>query len=126
MQPLDTEHDIFLPRRPASQTLGANGVSPVSVLVDCVRPTTSHGRQTKVALRCSDEEELLLLQAKAQSLNLCARSIQDAWVLLAVVFVHVLIFYCFRGRTQVAAGSRTVLGIGPGVCSPTLAFFSRT
>ncbi|KAF9785969.1 PTH2-domain-containing protein [Thelephora terrestris] len=52
--------------------------------------------QTKVALRCSDEEELLLLQAKAQSLNLCARSIQDA------------------GRTQVAAGSRTVLGIGPG------------
>ncbi|KAF9647493.1 peptidyl-tRNA hydrolase II, partial [Thelephora ganbajun] len=52
--------------------------------------------QTKIALRCSDEEELLLLQAKAQSLNLCARSIQDA------------------GRTQVAAGSRTVLGIGPG------------
>jgi peptidyl-tRNA hydrolase len=35
-------------------------------------------RQTKVALRCSDEEELLLLQAKAQSLNLCARTIQDA------------------------------------------------
>lgn len=34
--------------------------------------------QTKVALRCSDEEELLLLQAQAQSLNLCARSIQDA------------------------------------------------
>lgn len=35
-------------------------------------------RQTKVALRCCDEEELVLLQAKAQSLNLCARSIQDA------------------------------------------------
>ncbi|ESK98459.1 peptidyl-trna hydrolase 2 [Moniliophthora roreri MCA 2997] len=52
--------------------------------------------QTKVALRCSNEEELLTLQAQAQSLNLCARSIQDA------------------GRTQIAAGSRTVLGIlGP-------------
>lgn len=50
-------------------------------------------RQTKIALRCSSEEELLTLQAQAQSLNLCARSIQDA------------------GRTQIAAGSRTVLGI---------------
>jgi len=39
---------------------------------------TLRDRQTKVALRCSDEEELLLLQAKAQSLNICARSIQDA------------------------------------------------
>jgi len=52
--------------------------------------------QTKIALRCSSEEDLLVLQAQAQSLKLCARSIQDA------------------GRTQVAAGSRTVLGIGPG------------
>jgi PTH2 family peptidyl-tRNA hydrolase len=52
--------------------------------------------QTKVALRCEHEEELLLLEAQAQSLNLCARSIQDA------------------GKTQIAAGSRTVLGIiGP-------------
>ncbi|TFY72648.1 hypothetical protein EVG20_g358 [Dentipellis fragilis] len=51
--------------------------------------------QTKVALKCDDEDELLLLQAQAQSLNLCARSIQDA------------------GRTQIAAGSRTVLGVGP-------------
>ncbi|KAJ3828516.1 peptidyl-tRNA hydrolase [Lentinula raphanica] len=52
--------------------------------------------QAKIALKCSSEEELLTLQAQAQSLNLCARSIQDA------------------GRTQVAPGSRTVLGIiGP-------------
>ncbi|KAF9448526.1 PTH2-domain-containing protein [Macrolepiota fuliginosa MF-IS2] len=52
--------------------------------------------QTKVALRCSGENELLELQAQARGLNLCARSIQDA------------------GRTQIAAGSRTVLGIaGP-------------
>ncbi|KAH9996585.1 peptidyl-tRNA hydrolase PTH2-domain-containing protein [Russula vinacea] len=51
--------------------------------------------QTKIALRCDSEDEMLLLQAQAQSLNICARSIQDA------------------GRTQIAAGSRTVLGIGP-------------
>jgi len=52
--------------------------------------------QTKVALRCEHEEELLLLETQAQNLNLCARSIQDA------------------GKTQIAAGSRTVLGIiGP-------------
>ncbi|KZW02149.1 PTH2-domain-containing protein [Exidia glandulosa HHB12029] len=52
--------------------------------------------QAKIALQCSSEEELLMLQAVAKSLNLCARSIQDA------------------GRTQIAAGSTTVLGIGPG------------
>ncbi|KIK71296.1 hypothetical protein GYMLUDRAFT_33439 [Collybiopsis luxurians FD-317 M1] len=52
--------------------------------------------QTKIALKCQSEEELLTLQAQAESLDLCARSIQDA------------------GRTQIAAGSRTVLGIaGP-------------
>ncbi|KLO20534.1 PTH2-domain-containing protein [Schizopora paradoxa] len=52
--------------------------------------------QTKVALRCDSEDDLDLLEASARSLNLCARSIHDA------------------GRTQIAAGSRTVLGIGPG------------
>ncbi|KAJ7071234.1 PTH2-domain-containing protein [Mycena amicta] len=52
----------------------------------------------KSVVRCESEDELLLLQAQAQSLNLCARSIQDA------------------GRTQIAAGSTTVLGIaGPRV-----------
>ncbi|KAJ6519610.1 peptidyl-tRNA hydrolase [Mycena sanguinolenta] len=50
----------------------------------------------KSVVRCSDEDALLLLQGQAQSLNLCARTIQDA------------------GRTQIAAGSTTVLGIaGP-------------
>lgn len=39
-------------------------------------------RQTKVTLRCEREEELLLLEAQAKSLNLCARSIQDAYVFL--------------------------------------------
>ncbi|KAI5991512.1 peptidyl-tRNA hydrolase, partial [Pisolithus albus] len=51
--------------------------------------------QAKIALRSSSEDELLELEAIAKSLNLCARSILDA------------------GRTQIAAGSRTVLGIGP-------------
>ncbi|GAA94594.1 uncharacterized protein L969DRAFT_96221 [Mixia osmundae IAM 14324] len=51
--------------------------------------------QAKIALKCDSEDELLLLQAQALSLGLCARTIQDA------------------GRTQIAAGSTTVLGIGP-------------
>ncbi|MCJ1280794.1 hypothetical protein MMC26_000111 [Xylographa opegraphella] len=52
--------------------------------------------QAKVALQCRTEEELLTLQAQALSLGLCARVIRDA------------------GRTQIASGSATVLGIGPG------------
>ncbi|KAG2414844.1 peptidyl-tRNA hydrolase 2 [Aspergillus terreus] len=52
--------------------------------------------QAKIALQTKSEEELQLLQAQAISLGLCARVIQDA------------------GRTQIASGSRTVLGIlGP-------------
>jgi len=54
------------------------------------------GGQAKVALQVKNEEDMLLLQAQALSLGLCARVIQDA------------------GRTQIASGSRTVLGIlGP-------------
>ncbi|MCJ1238128.1 hypothetical protein MMC14_006117 [Varicellaria rhodocarpa] len=60
-----------------------------------LRRWTSLG-QAKVALQCRSEEELLTLQAQALSLGLCARIIHDA------------------GRTQIAAGSMTVLGIGPG------------
>ncbi|KAI0757233.1 peptidyl-tRNA hydrolase PTH2-domain-containing protein [Daedaleopsis nitida] len=52
--------------------------------------------QAKIALKANSEDELLELEAVAKSLNLAARSILDA------------------GRTQIAAGSRTVLGIGPG------------
>ncbi|CBF85966.1 aminoacyl-tRNA hydrolase PTH2 [Aspergillus nidulans FGSC A4] len=52
--------------------------------------------QAKIALQIKSEEEMQLLQAQAVSLGLCARVIQDA------------------GRTQIASGSRTVLGIlGP-------------
>ncbi|KAF8420082.1 peptidyl-tRNA hydrolase PTH2-domain-containing protein [Tirmania nivea] len=51
--------------------------------------------QTKIALKGDDEEELVILQAQAQSLGITAKIIHDA------------------GRTQIAAGSATVLGIGP-------------
>jgi PTH2 family peptidyl-tRNA hydrolase len=52
--------------------------------------------QMKVALQAKSEEDLLVLQAQALSLGLCAHIIHDA------------------GRTQIASGSATVLGIGPG------------
>lgn len=42
------------------------------------------------------EDEMLVLQAQAVSLGLCAEVIHDA------------------GRTQIASGSATVLGVGPG------------
>jgi PTH2 family peptidyl-tRNA hydrolase len=52
--------------------------------------------QAKVTVQVKSEEEMLLLQAQAVSLGLCAKVIHDA------------------GRTQIASGSATVLGIGPG------------
>lgn len=51
--------------------------------------------QAKVALQVKSEEELQVLQAQALSLGLCAQIIHDA------------------GRTQIASGSATVLGVGP-------------
>ena len=48
-----------------------------------------------MALQTKSEEDLLVLQAQALSLGLCAHVIRDA------------------GRTQIASGSATVLGIGP-------------
>lgn len=55
--------------------------------------------QMKVALQVKSEDELEMLQAQAISLGLVAEVIADA------------------GRTQIAAGSHTVLGIGPGPLS---------
>ncbi|WVQ74345.1 peptidyl-tRNA hydrolase [Cryptococcus sp. DSM 104548] len=52
--------------------------------------------QPKIALRTANTEELEILAAQARSINLCARTIRDA------------------GRTQVAPGSKTIVGIGPG------------
>ena len=54
------------------------------------------GGQAKVAVKVESEAELDELQAVAMSLGLCARVIRDA------------------GRTQIASGSKTVLGVvGP-------------
>jgi peptidyl-tRNA hydrolase, PTH2 family len=53
------------------------------------------GGQAKVTLQAKSEEDLLVLQAAAMSLSLTAKVVHDA------------------GRTQIAAGSATVLGIGP-------------
>ena len=52
--------------------------------------------QAKVALKVENEDDMLMLQAQAVSLGLCAQVIHDA------------------GRTQIASGSATVLGVGPG------------
>jgi PTH2 family peptidyl-tRNA hydrolase len=51
--------------------------------------------QAKIALQVKSEEDLETLQATAVSLGLVAEMIADA------------------GRTQIASGSHTVLGIGP-------------
>lgn len=51
--------------------------------------------QAKVALKVRSQEELEVLQAQAVSLGVCARIVLDA------------------GRTQIEAGSATVLGVGP-------------
>jgi peptidyl-tRNA hydrolase, PTH2 family len=50
--------------------------------------------QAKVAVKIDSEDDMLMLQAQAVSLGLCAQVIHDA------------------GRTQIASGSATVLGIG--------------
>ncbi|XP_077338237.1 peptidyl-tRNA hydrolase 2, mitochondrial [Lithobates pipiens] len=52
--------------------------------------------QPKVVLKAPDEETLVELLTQAKQLGLAVSLIQDA------------------GRTQIAPGSRTVLGVGPG------------
>ncbi len=52
--------------------------------------------QAKVVVKAEGEEELLTALASARSLGLVAEVIADA------------------GRTQIAAGSRTVVAVGPG------------
>jgi len=51
--------------------------------------------QPKIALKCQDEEQLLALRDHAKSLKVPFSLIRDA------------------GRTQIAPGSKTVLGVGP-------------
>ena len=77
--------------------MGAHWVSKLKPVSTALREITDFfTRQAKIALKGTSEDQLMELEAIAKSLNLCARAIHDA------------------GRTQVAAGSRTVLGIGPG------------
>ncbi|KAM5179660.1 peptidyl-tRNA hydrolase 2, mitochondrial [Mantella aurantiaca] len=54
--------------------------------------------QPKVVLKAPDEEAFVELLSQAKQLGLTVSLIQDA------------------GRTQIAPGSRTVLGVGPGPC----------
>ncbi len=58
-----------------------------------------HYGQPKVVVKAPDEEALAELALKARSLGLTTAVIQDA------------------GRTQIAPGSRTVLGVGPAPAS---------
>ena len=55
----------------------------------------------KIALKCPTQEEMELIAAKAMSRDIPLYLVEDA------------------GRTQIAAGSRTVLGLGP---APTYVF----
>ncbi|KAK3912019.1 Peptidyl-tRNA hydrolase 2, mitochondrial [Frankliniella fusca] len=52
--------------------------------------------QPKIVVKCDSEEELIELSKHSKSLKLTTSLIRDA------------------GRTQIAPGSRTVLGVGPG------------
>lgn len=100
MQSRRNDTDFYIPGKIAAQASHAtlacykyfHAHSPNSPIL---RRWERNG-QAKIALQIKSEDELLLLQAQAMSLGLCARVIQDA------------------GRTQIASGSRTVLGIlGP-------------
>lgn len=51
--------------------------------------------QAKIAVQVKSQDEILALRTKARALGITAEVIQDA------------------GRTQIEAGSMTVLGIGP-------------
>jgi PTH2 family peptidyl-tRNA hydrolase len=53
----------------------------------------------KIALKCTSQEDLLALEAKASELGLTNYVVCDA------------------GRTQIAAGSMTVLAVGPAPAS---------
>ncbi|KAI9207395.1 peptidyl-tRNA hydrolase [Polychytrium aggregatum] len=55
--------------------------------------------QAKVTLKCNSESEMIELQRHARALKLVANITRDA------------------GKTQIAAGTQTVLAIGPGPAS---------
>ncbi|KAK4133287.1 peptidyl-tRNA hydrolase II [Trichocladium antarcticum] len=67
---------------------------PQSVAAQLLRQWERHG-QAKIAVQVKSEAELLALQARARARGITAETIADA------------------GRTQIASGSLTVLGVGP-------------
>ncbi|KAK3493284.1 peptidyl-tRNA hydrolase PTH2-domain-containing protein [Neurospora crassa] len=69
-------------------------LEPLSLSARLLRQWERNG-QAKIAVQTKTEDEMLELMAKARSLGVTAEVIQDA------------------GRTQIASGSRTVLGVGP-------------
>lgn len=102
--------------RAARSSLGAHRVrllAPRRALRDHADVCTCLCSQAKIAVQCRSEEDLQLLQASAQSLGLCARSIQDACVHLPF-FTRSALTDGSRGarsgRTQVDPGTTTVLG----------------
>ncbi|KAI9666972.1 MAG: hypothetical protein M1831_001477 [Alyxoria varia] len=72
------------------KTMMRSGSAPANLLKRWER----HG-QAKVAVQVKSEDDLATLQVQAMSLGVCAQVIHDA------------------GRTQIASGSATVLGVGP-------------
>ncbi|KAJ4306856.1 hypothetical protein N0V88_000227 [Collariella sp. IMI 366227] len=74
--------------------LRAAQAAPQSTEAKLLRQWERNG-QAKIAVQVKSEDELLELMGKARSLGVTAEVIADA------------------GRTQIASGSRTVLGVGP-------------
>ena len=74
---------------------------------DYVR-TWQHLGQTKIAVKVPDEAELKQLEQRAREYGVPFSTIQDA---CADALASRL---TCSGRTQVAPGSRTVIGLGPG------------
>lgn len=72
-----------------------------------VRDPCLYFRQTKIAIKVPDEQQLQSVAEAAKAMGIAARVIQDAYVTR----------YLPSGRTQVEPGSRTVVGIGPAPIS---------
>ncbi|KAJ1983074.1 hypothetical protein H4R34_001496 [Dimargaris verticillata] len=105
----DEDHDMKLTlviRKDLGMTKGKVAAQCCHATLGCYKRAQRHhpralkvwewSGQAKVTLRCDDEAEMLALQQAAAAQGLTTYCVQDA------------------GRTQIAAGSRTVLGIGPG------------
>lgn len=56
--------------------------------------------QAKIALKAEGDEELLLLEAQAKSLGVCARSIQDACVSMHIQVRVWMALMCFNAADE--------------------------